>query len=56
MVYESPWAFGLPEFFGSGSSGNEKRYPISAPKYHYLKFRVPDNSGSGSAIPELPDI
>jgi hypothetical protein len=30
-----------------GNSGIENYYPIFAPKKHYPKFRVPDNSGLG---------
>jgi hypothetical protein len=32
------------------NSGIENCYSIFAPKKHYLKFRVPDNSGSGSCF------
>jgi hypothetical protein len=33
-----------------GNSGIENCYPIFALKKHYPKFRVPDNSGSGSGF------
>jgi hypothetical protein len=33
-----------------GNSGTENCYPIFVPKKHYPKFRVPDNSGSGSGF------
>ena len=55
----SPGRLGYLNFLGRvvrviRNSGNGKRYPNSAPKNHYPKFRVRDNLGSG--IPELPDI
>ena len=55
----NPGRSGYPNFSGRvvrviRNSGNGKRYPNSAPKNHYPKFRVRDNLGSG--IPELPDI
>ena len=53
--WEQPWAFGLPENFGSGNSGSRNQYPIFASKNCYPMFR-PDNSGSDSGIPKLPDI
>ena len=36
------------------NSGNENCYPILVPKKHYPQFRVPDNLGLGSGIPDLP--
>jgi hypothetical protein len=33
-----------------GNSGIKNCYPIFAPKKYYPKFRVPDNSGSGSGF------
>jgi hypothetical protein len=61
FAFAHPGRSGYPNFSGRvvrviRNSGIEKRYPISAPKYHSPKFRVPDNSGSGSGIPELFDI
>jgi hypothetical protein len=38
------------------SSGNENYYPITAPKNHYPQVLIPANSGSGSGIPNIPEI
>jgi hypothetical protein len=38
------------------SSGNKICYPQSAPKINYPQFRVPAISGSGSGLPNIPEI
>jgi len=57
-VEGNPGHSGYPIFSGRvirviQNSGNENCYPILVPKKHYPQFRVPDNSGSGSGIPDL---
>jgi hypothetical protein len=37
-------------------SGFENRYPKLQRVLQYPKFRVPEISGSGSGIPELPEL
>ena len=56
-----PGRSGYPNFLGRvvrviRNSGNGKRYPNSAPKKHYPQFWVPDNSGLGSGIPDIPEF
>jgi hypothetical protein len=36
----SLWAFGLPEYFGSGNSGNGNQYPILAPQIWVRVFPI----------------
>ena len=50
------WAFGLPENLGSGISGFQKCYLKLAEKKKNPKIQVPENSGSGSDLHELPEI
>jgi hypothetical protein len=38
------------------NSGNGNCYPIAAKKKRYPQVRVPASSGSGSGIPNLPEI
>ena len=60
-VWVSDWAFGLPNFSGRvirviQNSGNRKCYPILTLKNHYPTIRVPAISGSGSGIPDIPEV
>ena len=50
------WAFGLPENFGSGSSGfGYFGFPKILPEIS-LKEEEPENSGSSSGLPGLPEF
>ena len=52
---------GYPNFSGRvirviQNSGNRKCYPILTLKNHYPTIRVPAISGSGSGIPDIPEV
>jgi len=50
------WAFGLPKIFGLGISGFRNfGFPKMIPEISWKK-EEPENSGSGSGLPELPDF